>query len=111
MPYQGDEFFPDADEREALNGHAADAVSALVAIRRVAYFLGFDAIGDACLEAERVEASDQGVDLDDIDEVIALAESLTLHEAAAAGELVRACEREEKRREAVRARAAMRRAA
>ena len=99
-----DEYELSASEREDRNSDAVDRLSDLIALRRVAYYLGFDQIGDACIALERDEMADMGVDLDDYDEVIERAESCTLPDADAATDLVSACEREERRRELVRAR-------
>jgi hypothetical protein len=106
MPYVGDEFFPDEDERDALIEGSQDRLQALVALRRVAYFLGFDAVGDVCLAVLFDECGDLGLDGADADEALATAELRTLTDADAAGDLVIACRIEERRRDAVRQRRA-----
>lgn len=102
MPYDGDEFFPDRDEREAINESAALDLVPYVAIRRLAYFLGCDEIGDACLEIEREVLGDTGADLDDYDEVIADAEG-QVGEGANVSLLARLVDAEIARRERRRA--------
>jgi hypothetical protein len=78
MPYDinADEFFPDVDERAEINSRAEDALVPLIALRRLAFALGFDAVGEVAIEAERQLAIDEGVDLDDIGAVIEAAEDL-----------------------------------
>ncbi len=98
MPYDGDEFFPDRDEREAINESAALDLVPFVAIRRLAYFLGCDAIGEACLKIEREQLGESAVDLGDYDEVLADAEG-QVGEGANLSLLTRLVEREIARRE------------
>ena len=106
MPYHGDEFFPDAQERERLIEDSQERLQALVALRRVAYFLGFDSVGDACIKAEADECSDMGLDGDDAEEAVATAELRTMVEADAADDLVSACRIEARRRDAAKKRRA-----
>lgn len=68
MPYDRDEFFPDADERQCINDGAADRVALLVALELVASHIGLD-ISDTVAEAKRDLCGDEGVDLDDYDAV------------------------------------------
>ena len=104
MPYQGDEFFPDANEREEINDQAATALVPLIALRRLAFALGFDAVGEAAIECERDLASEKGACFDDIDEVIADAEGRVGEGLDSLNVLTGAVEAEIARRDAERAR-------
>lgn len=100
MPYSGDEFFPDASERDELNDAAAHALVPLIALRRVAYALGFDSLGDAAVELERDLAAAIGAELDDVDAIIEDAESRVGEGLDAFSELTNAVEAELARRSA-----------
>ena len=99
MPYVGDEFFPDAAEVEAINDRAVMALVPHEALAVLAAEFGLDEIADAIRANMREVADENGVDGDDIDDVIDDAAAWIVDAAHAASELGARIDARARRRE------------